>query len=160
MAKRIFKSKKKLSSVKAVYRKWSDWETGDILIGTFKGTQVDGYEKDNYLVEVEDAQFADKKAVKKLMTVGDDDEKVIIGLNHTGKLANAMKSAEVGDIIQVEYKGMEKMTKGKFKGKDVHDMDVDVVEEDDGDEDEDEDIEDDEESDDSDDESDDDDDDL
>lgn len=135
MAKRIFKSKKKLSAVKAVYRKWSEWEVGDILIGTFKGTQVDGYDKDNYLVEVEDAQFADKKAAKKLMVVGDDGEKVIIGLNHTGKLANAMKSAEVGDVIQVEYKGMEKMTKGKFKGKDVHDMEVDIVEEDDGDED-------------------------
>lgn len=137
MAKRIFKSKKKLSSVKAVYRKWSEWDVGDILIGTFKGTQIDQYEKDNYLIEVEDAQFGNKKAAKKLAAV--DGEKVIIGLNHTGKLGRAMKNAEVGDVIQITYNGMDEMAKGKFKGKDAHDMEVEVVEEEDEDESEDED---------------------
>lgn len=129
MAKRIFKAKKKLSTVKAVYRKWSEWEVGDILVGTFKGTQIDGYEKDNYLIEVEDAFFTDKAAQKKLTKVGAKGEKTVIGLNHTGKLALAMKQASVGDIIQVEYRGLDTIQKGKFKGKDVHDMDVDIVEE-------------------------------
>lgn len=133
MAKRIFKSKKKLSSTKAVYRKWNEWDAGDILIGTFKGSQTDNYDKPNWLIEVEDAQFANSKEAKKLMPKGD--EKIVVGLNSSGKLDQAMEQVEIGDMIQVEYKGMSTIEKGKYKGKDAHDIEVDLVEED-GDDDE------------------------
>lgn len=149
MAKRIFKSKKKLSTVKATYRKWNEWDVGDILIGTYKGSQTDNYDKPNWLIEVEDAQFSNAKAAKKLMPKGD--EKVIVGLNSAGKLDQAMEQLEIGDMVQVEYKGMSTIEKGKFKGKDAHDIECDLVEEE-GDED-DEDLEDDDDADDSDDES-------
>jgi hypothetical protein len=137
MAKRIYKSTKKLSSVKATYRKWSDWDAGDILIGTYKGSQTDSYDKPNWLIEVEDAQFTDAKAAKKLMPKGD--EKVVLGLNSSGKFDLAMEQVEVGDIVQVEYKGMSVIEKGKYKGKDAHDIEVDLVEEDGADFDKDED---------------------
>lgn len=152
MAKRIYKSKKKLSTVKATYRKWNEWDSGDILIGTYKGSQTDNYDKPNWLVEVEDAQFTNAKAAKKLMPKGD--EKVVVGLNSSGKLDQAMEQVEIGDVIQVEYKGMSTIEKGKYKGKDAHDIEVDLVEEDDEDEDDEDESED--EDDDSDDESDDD----
>lgn len=137
MAKRVFKSKKKLSSTRANYRKWSEWDTGDILIGTYKGSQTDSYDKPNWLIEVEDAQFGDKKAAKKL-NPNADGEKNIIGLNSSGKLDAAMDKVEIGDMVQIEYKGMSTIEKGKYKGKDAHDIEVDLVEEE-GDEDEDED---------------------
>lgn len=129
--KRVFKSKKKLSSTRAAYRKWNEWDTGDVLIGTYKGSQTDNYDKPNWLIEVEDAQFTDKKAAKKL-NPNEDGDKNIIGLNSSGKLDAAMDKVEIGDMIQVEYKGMSTIEKGKFKGKDAHDIEVDLVEEDDG----------------------------
>lgn len=134
MAKRIYKSTKKLSSVKATYRKWSEWDAGDILIGTYKGSQTDSYDKPNWLIEVEDAQFTNAKTAKKFMPKGD--EKVVIGLNSSGKLDQAMEQVEMGDMVQIEYKGMSTIEKGKYKGKDAHDIEVDLVEEDDEDDDE------------------------
>jgi hypothetical protein len=154
MPKRVYKSKKKLSSVKATYRKWSEWDAGDILIGTYKGSQTDSYDKPNWLVEVEDAQFTNAKVAKKLLPKGD--EKTVIGLNSSGKLDAAMEQVEIGDMVQIEYKGMSTIEKGKYKGKDAHDIEVDLIEEDV----EDDDDEDDDEVDDSDDESDEDEDDL
>lgn len=129
MAKRVFKSKKKLSSVRAVYRKWSEWETGDIIVGKYKGSQIDNYDKPNWLIEVEEAFFGDKKEQKKV--IGQ-----VMGLNSSGKLDAAMKKVEIGEMVQIEYKGMSTIEKGKFKGKDAHDIDVDLVEEDGGDDDE------------------------
>lgn len=127
--KRKFKSKKKLSSTRATYRPWKEWETGDIIIGVFKSSQTDNYDKPNWLVEVVEAFFPGKpKLAKKL--VGQ-----VLGLNSNGKLDKAMEGVEPGDMIQVEYKGMSTIEKGKYKGKDAHDVEVDLVEEE-GDEDE------------------------
>lgn len=125
--KRVFKSTRKVSSVRALYRKWAEWDTGDVLIGTYKGSQTDSYDKPNWLVEIIDAQFGDKKAAKKFP------EGEIIGLNSSGKLDKAMESVEVGEMIQVTYNGTSTIEKGKYKGKEAHDIEVDVVEEDDGD---------------------------
>lgn len=122
--KRVFKSTRKVSSVRALYRKWAEWDAGDILIGTYKGSQTDSYDKPNWLVEIVDVQFGDKKAAKKFPV----DE--IIGLNSSGKLDKAMESVEVGEMIQVTYNGTSTIEKGKYKGKDAHDIEVDVVEED------------------------------
>jgi len=128
--KRKFKSKKKLSSTRATYRPWKEWETGDIVIGIYKGSQTDNYDKPNWLVEVVEAFFPVKpKLAKKL--VGQ-----VLGLNSNGKLDKAMEGVEPGDMIQIEYKGMSTIEKGKYKGKDAHDVEVDLVEEDGGDDEE------------------------
>ncbi len=127
--KRVFKSRKKLSSTRCVYRKWSEWDAGDILIGTYKGSQIDNYDKPNWLVEVVEAQFSNAKEAKKIADQ-------IIGLNSTGKLDKAMDQVEIGQMIQLEYKGMSTIEKGKYKNKDAHDIEVDLVTEDNGEEDE------------------------
>lgn len=128
--KRVFKKTKKVSKVRAEYRKWSEWDEGDILIGKYIGSQIDSYDKPNWLIEVEDAQFSDTKTAKKLMGK-------TIGLNSNGKLDKAMKQVEEGDMVQIEFKGMGTIEKGKYKGKDAYDVEVDIVQEE-GDEDEDE----------------------
>lgn len=124
--KRKYKAKKKLTGTRAVYRPWKEWEVGDIIIGVYQGSQTDNYDKPNWLFEVVDAFFQKKpKTAAKL--VGQ-----VIGLNSNGKLDKAMKKVEPGVMVQVEYKGMGTIEGGKYKGKDAHDVAVDLVEEDDG----------------------------
>lgn len=123
MAKqRVFKSKRKLSKTRATYRAWGEWDVGDIIVGTFKGEQTDQYDKPNWLLDVEEAFFTNKKEQKRI-------KGQILGMNSSGKLDAAMKDVEEGDMIQVEYKGMSTIEKGKYKGKDAHDIEVDLVEE-------------------------------
>lgn len=121
-AKRVFKSKKKLSGGRCTYRAWGEWEVGDLIIGKFKGSKVDQFKKPNWLVEVEDAMFADAKAAKKL--IGQ-----VIGLNSAGQLDKAMEKVEEGDMIQVLYNGTSEIESGKYAGKDAHLIEVDLVEE-------------------------------
>ena len=130
MAKRVFKSKKKLSGGRCTYRAWKEWETGDYIIGTYKGSKTDNYDKPNWLVLVEEASFVSApKEAKKL--VGQ-----VIGLNSNGMLNKAMERVEEGDMIQVMYNGTSEIEKGKYAGKDAHLVEVDLVTEDDGSEDE------------------------
>ncbi len=125
MAKRVFKSKKKLSSVRALYRKWNEWEVGDVLVGKYKGSQMDSYDKPNWLIEVEDAFFTNKKEQKRL--IGQ-----IVGLNSSGGVDRSMEKCSEGDMVQFTYNGMERMDGGPYKGKDKHLIEVDLVTEDDG----------------------------
>ena len=120
MPKRVFKSKKKLSGVRAVYRAWKEWETGDYVIGTYKGSKTDSYGKPNWLLQVEDASFIDHKTAKKI--VGQ-----IIGLNSNGMLDKAMDGVEIGEIVQVTYNGTSEITEGKYKGKESHLVEVDIM---------------------------------
>lgn len=128
MAKRVFKTKKKLSGGKYSFRKWGDWEVGDIVIGTFVGMHMDQYKKEGTIITVEDAQFKDKKEAKALIG------KTLV-LNAAGKLNKAVADLTEGDIIQVTYNGTSEIEKGKFKGKDAHDIEVDLCEEESNDED-------------------------
>jgi hypothetical protein len=137
--KRVFKTKKKLSGGRAEYRPWRDWSVGDIVIGKYKGSKIDNYEKPNWLIEVVDAQFSKKKDGDKL--VGK-----VLGLNSAGQLDKAMEGVNEGEMIQVHYVGTSTIEKGKYKGKDAHQIEVDIVVEE-GDEDEDDMMEEDEDSD-------------
>lgn len=122
---RVFRSKKKLTGTRAMYRPWREWEVGDIIVGKYVGSQTDNYDKPNWLVEVASAQFVNKKDNKKF-------EGHVIGLNSNGKLDKAMQKVSEGEYIQVEYKGMSEIDKGKYKGKEAHDVEVELVEEDGG----------------------------
>jgi len=121
--KRVFKTAKKLSGSRQVYRKWSEWNEGDILIGKYKGFKEDQYEKPNWLVEVEDACFSNAKEAKEL--VGK-----VIGLNSSGQLDKAMEKLTEGQWVQITYNGTAEIEKGKFKGKDAHVIEVDLLVED------------------------------
>lgn len=126
MAKRVFRTKKKLSGVRAMYRAWSEWEVGDYIIGTYKGSKTDNYDKPNWLIEVEEASFvSDAKLARKLQ-----EDNLVIGLNSNGMLDAAMENVSEGDMIQVMYNGKSEIEKGKYAGKEAHVVQVDLVEED------------------------------
>ena len=122
-AKRVFRSKKKLSGSRCVYRAWKTWSVGDLIIGTYRGSKIDNYDKPNWIIDVIDAQFSKKKEGEKL--VGQT-----IGLNSAGGLDKAMEKVEEGTVIQVMYNGTSTIEKGKYAGKDAHNIEVDLVEED------------------------------
>lgn len=132
MAKRIFKSTgKKLTGIRCVYRAWNEWEVGDYIIGSYLGSKIDNYDKSNWMFKIEDVGGPNTRILKKL--VGQN-----IGLNSAGTLNSAMANKKgiekvaIGTTLQITYNGMEEMEGGKFKGKDKHNIDVEVVEEDDG----------------------------
>ncbi len=58
--KRTFKSKKKVSKVRAEYRAWKEWAVGDMIVGEYKGSQIDNYDKPNWLIKIETAFFPKK----------------------------------------------------------------------------------------------------
>jgi hypothetical protein len=137
MAKRKLVVKRSLTLQKS-YRSWDEYTVGDIVVGEIVGWHEDNYGKKGPVVKVEEAFFKDAAAAKK--ATGQN-----LVLNSNGMLSNALKEGgiepgDVGAIIQVEYQGKNKLTKGPYKGKDAHVVDVaimgeeeEVSEEDDGD---------------------------
>lgn len=100
---------------KSAYRTWKNWESGDFLVGKYVSTSEDNYGKPNYKVEVIEASFSDGSEPK---------ASEVFTFNSSGALIKAMEEVQVGDIIKVIYKGEEVMTKGKYKGKAFHSMEV------------------------------------
>lgn len=123
--KRTYKKTKTVSGAN-LFRKWDEWDVGDVMIAKYIGTHTDQYEKECPIIEVVDAQFKDKSGNKY------DGKKMV--LNNCGMLMKAMKQVQFGEMVQITYTGTSEIEKGKFKGKDAHTMTVDVVEADDGDE--------------------------
>lgn len=121
MAKRVFKATEQLAGGTRVYRKWADWEVGDILIGKWVATHVDQYKKNCPVFTVEEAYFKAKKEGEKLKGQN-------LCLNACGMLEKALESAEKGDLIQIEYTGTSMIEKGPYAGKEAHTMVVDKVE--------------------------------
>lgn len=99
----------------SAYKSWKKWSPGDFLVGKFQSEGVDSYGKPNYRVEVIEASFEDGEEPK----VGS-----IFTLNGSGALTKAMGEVGAGDVIKVIYKGEETLTKGKYKGKAYHAMEV------------------------------------
>lgn len=120
MAKRTFKVKKALGGAQN-YRKWEDYEVGDIVIGEFIGTHEDQFKKTNYKIKVLDAQFVDTDLAESLIG------KTLV-LNSNGSLDKQMEEVEEGETIQVEYNGKSLLTKGPFAGKEAHGVTVSIVE--------------------------------
>jgi len=113
-SKRVFKTVKVVSGEPKVFRKWNDWEVGDVFIGQYHSTSIDKFKKNNYTFKAIDVMFKNgenDKYLGKLLT-----------LNAAGKLNTAMKDAEEGQYFQVEYCGLKMMTGGDHEGKDAHDM--------------------------------------
>jgi hypothetical protein len=128
--KRVFKSTKKLSGGKGIYRAWDKWAEDDTIIGEFKGTgKTDKYGHDTYLFQVEEAFFSKPKEAKEIRGQ-------VLTLNHTGGFGKAMDGVESGQLVQIVYKGQNEIEKGKWKGQMAHAVEVDLVEEDTGEEEE------------------------
>lgn len=124
MAKRTFVTKKKLSGVKTEYRAWKDWEEGDVIIAKLVGSSPNrkNKSKKDWIVEVIEAMFADKKEMKRV--VGKT-----LTLNCAGQLDKGMEQAEMGDAVQVTYNGQVEMKGGEYEGQMAHTMEVELVEE-------------------------------
>jgi hypothetical protein len=116
MEKKTYVIRKSLTGPKT-YRKWSEWETGDVVVGKYVSTEEDSYDKTNRILELEYCSFNESLVGKKLV------------LNSCGSVDSAFEQVDFGDIVQVEYKGIEKLEKGKFAGKDAHSLEISVVEE-------------------------------
>lgn len=122
--KRKYKTARKVNGSK-VFRKWSDWSTGDYFIGKYVEQYTDDkYDKEVFVFEIEEAEFKDGK------------HKDLIGknlaLNTMGMLEKAMEKVVRGEVVQMTYTGKSAIEKGKFAGKDAHSCEVLVLEEDDG----------------------------
>lgn len=150
MAKRVFKTKRALSGIRTEYRAWKDWDEGDILVGKLVGTSKNrkNKSKNDWIVEVLEVMFADRKAAKKLKPG------TKLTLNTAGQFDKGMEELEIGGLFQVTYNGSVEMKGGEYEGQMAHTMEVVEVTEgddddgDDIDEDEDEDSDDDDDSDD------------
>lgn len=117
--KRVFKGGKKLTGTPGIFRKWSDWEVGDVVVGEYKETYISAkYKKPVWVIKVEDAMFADKKFAKTL--IGQD-----FHLNSNGKIDKAMEKCDEGTVVQITYNGKSELPKGhQYAGADSHDIEV------------------------------------
>jgi len=123
MAKRVFKSTKKISGGSSLYRSWDKWSEDDTIIGEYIGTgRQDKYGHDTYNVKVEEVFFNKPSEAKGLR--GN-----IITLNHTGGFGKYMANVETGAMLQIVYKGQNEIQKGKWAGEMAHAIEVDIVEE-------------------------------
>jgi hypothetical protein len=120
--KRKFKTKRELTA-SVVYRGYKEWAVGDIVIGEIVDFRKDDYGGMGVVINVLDCQFSkDKKKFegKKLY------------LNSCAIIKKSIDDLKAGMILQVEYLGVGVTQKGKFAGKDFHEVDLKVVEDDDG----------------------------
>lgn len=105
---------KKLKSER-VYKKWSEWELGDYVVGKLLEVGEDQFKKANYVVEVIETSFEDVAVGKNLC------------LNANGSLDYRMADVEIGTTIRVEYEGEGVMEKGPFKGKTFHKVGLEIA---------------------------------
>jgi hypothetical protein len=118
--KRVFKTKRVLSGMQKVFRKWGDWEVDDFVVGKFIATHEDNYDKTNYVIEVIAAEFQDGS--------GEEFLGKNLVLNSSGTLNKAFEEIQTGEFVQVTYLGKSEITKGKYAGKEAHNMEIIVVE--------------------------------
>jgi hypothetical protein len=122
MAQRVFKKVKKLTGGRKTFRKWTDWDEGDYIVGYYRGIHEDEkYGKDHFTFEIIEAHFqSDKKLAASIL------EKEFV-CNTCGKLAKGMKKAVEGKPYQVTYNGVGEMEEGKYAGSEAYDVDVEEV---------------------------------
>ena len=83
------------------FRKWSDWEKGDYVVGKFIAQREQNYKgiKPVYDIELETCVFKKREA--------ELPDGTILALNSCGILNKNMKEVCIGDIIKVEFGGKE-----------------------------------------------------
>lgn len=128
--RRTFKTKKVLSGVRTEYRGWKEWDEEDVVVGKLIGSSQNrkNKSKKDWIIEVVDAFFSDKKEQKRVMGK-------TLTLNCAGQLDKGMEQVEIGEMIQITYNGQVEMQGGEYAGQMAHTMEVVEVSEDDGSED-------------------------
>ena len=84
------------------YKKWANWDEGDTLAGKLLSISIDKFKHNQYLIEIEEVDMQDPSDDKAIAL---EPGKTIM-LNSCGSFEYGIESAELGDFIHVEYKGM------------------------------------------------------
>jgi hypothetical protein len=100
------------------YRPWRSWAEGDYIIAKFKETYIDKYKNEGWVVEILECEFEEKETEFK--------EGEVVGLNAAGGLAYAMEEVLPGNIVRIEYTGLDTLDSGDFKGSSVHTFKVGI----------------------------------
>ena len=95
---------KEVGAQAVTYIKPGNMKKGDTVEGKFAGSYSDQYEKLNFRIEQPDGSV-----------------KII---NGTALLEQKLAGVELGAQVKVIYEGTNKLTKGKFAGKDAHNFRV------------------------------------
>lgn len=95
-------------------RKWNDWKKGDFVVGTkVECKELDKYKKPIYAVVVKESNFGAEAGKP-------------IYLNCGGNFRNMIEMVEDGEECRIEYRGMNVIKKGEWKGSNTHDIDVQI----------------------------------
>jgi len=105
------------------FRPWKEWDVEEFVIGKFLGTREDQYGKTNVELEVEEVNFDLVNQNDNPLTKG---KKLV--LNSCGALDNKVDEFEKGMFVRVEYTGEITLTKGPYKGKKAHTVEVFIEE--------------------------------
>lgn len=101
------------------YRKYDTWDVGDQIAGELVSISKDQFGKPAYVIKVQDVMF---KKTSEQPAIGES-----FTLNSAGGLEYKIEQAggiNVGDVMGVEYNGKVTVEKGKWKGKQTHDIDL------------------------------------
>jgi len=102
--------------------RWSEaGRTGTMASGTFTQSVVDpNYGQTNYEIKADaPGEYIDGDGVLRSFSAGD-----LIIINGTAGLARKMENIPVGTGLEINYLGQAELTKGKYKGKAVHNFEV------------------------------------
>lgn len=103
-------------------KKWENWSEGDFVEGEYvNASETDLYGKPIYEIKVEN-----KKITGNDPTILTGAKAGIMPLYPNGSLMMQMDFASYGDKVRIEYKGMATTSKGKFKGKPCHSIEVGI----------------------------------
>jgi len=107
-----FKSVGKTNFVKG--RPWKEWKEGEYAVGTFESLDnLDKFGKPIYELKVIESNFTAPGST--------------LYFNTGGNVQNLMNEVSLEDTIKVLYKGMTKITKGKWSGTMTHNIDIQVA---------------------------------
>lgn len=109
---------KKVLNGSSKYRKWSQWKPGEFIVCEYLETGIDNYDNPKHIVKCLETNVKEFKEGER------------IALNSAGGLNKMVeKNVVAGNIIEVTYNGTSTMEKGKYAGKEVHDITVAIMDE-------------------------------
>jgi hypothetical protein len=100
-------------------------ESGDVVFMRAGQMEAGASIQGEYVGSLQN-RFDDKKLDYKLEEVDNDGNKTgrTIVINGAGNLGYRMKDIALGTLVQIQYLGRSKITKGKMAGKESHSFDV------------------------------------
>ena len=104
------------------FRKWAKWAIEDTLVAEYVRQDTDQYKKPSWVMKVISVSFEDAEAEEKFAPGKQ------IGLNSNGMLDKVMEEMDLGEVVQIVYKGMDPMGKGPNEGDLAHCVEVSVAE--------------------------------